>query len=815
MPAFESAPTKPRTVAKWLAVGASTILLGAALFALAGLVASPASSVGARASPAAPDPPEITVSPTQGPIGATVTVSGTNFSASSTVALSFRGASITTCASGSLTTDATGSFVCTFAVPTPIKVAGVNVGSEPCASAYDGTNGDVYIANYYSGNVSVISGTAVIATVHVGIEPVDVTYDGGNGDVYVVNEGSNNVSVIAGTSVVATVSVGSHPQYSTYDSENGDVYVANEGSNNVSLIDGTTVATTVRVGTYPQSSTYDSGNGYVYVLNEDSNNVSVIDGTAVVAAVHVAPYPQQSTYDGANGDVYVLCPYTNNVSVISGTAVVATVYVGSDPSASTYDSGNGHVYVVNYYSGSASVISGTTVVATVPVGSGPFAATYDSRNQFVYVTNARSDTVSVINGTSVVATVRVGSDPDYVTPDSGNGDVYVTNAYSATVNVITESAGSAVTARDASGQSASGTFTVTVPAITVSPAQGGVGATVTVSGTGFSVSTTVTLSFDSVAISRCTTGSLRASGTGSFSCAFLVPSGTTGTTVKATDVGGSTASGAFTVTKLVIKLSPTRGPVGSQVTVSGTGFAASTKLKSLVFDSKTITSCTSGSLIAGGTGSFSCTFKVPSGTSGTTVKATDANGAAATGTFTVTSPAITVSPTKGPVGSSVTVSGTGFSVSTKVKSLVFDSKTISSCTSGSFTTGPTGAFSCTFKVPSGTSGTTVKATDVGGKTATGKYTVTKAAISALATPSGALPGRASPLNPSGGRAGLFAGPQGILPGIGALFVRRPQSRRVVRYRMEGGTCDVESGIPSRTRPTDLIATTRDRGWADE
>ncbi len=186
----------------------------------------------------------------------------------------------------------------------------------------------------------------------------------------------------------------------------------------------------------------------------------------------------------------------------------------------------------------------------------------------------------------------------------------------------------------------------------------------------------------------------------------------------------------FTAATLAVTVSPTQGPVGSTVTVSGTGFAPSTKLKSLVFDSKTIASCTSGSLTAAAQGTFSCTFKVPTGTSGTTVKATNVGGKAATGKFTVTTPKLTVSPVKGAVGSTVTVSGTGFSLSTKLKSLVFDSKTITGCTSGSLTAGAKGTFSCTLKVPSGTSGTTVKATDVGGKTATGKFTVTTGSASA-------------------------------------------------------------------------------------
>ncbi len=56
--------------------------------------------------------------------------------------------------------------------------------------------------------------------------------------------------------------------------------------------------------------------------------------------------------------------------------------------------------------------------------------------------------------------------------------------------------------------------------------------------------------------------------------------------------------------------------------------------------------------------------------------------------------------------------------------LVFDGVTIGSCMGGSLTTGGTGAFACTFKMPSGTAGSTVTATDVGRQTATGSATVT-------------------------------------------------------------------------------------------
>jgi len=98
---------------------------------------------------------------------------------------------------------------------------------------------------------------------------------------------------------------------------------------------------------------------------------------------------------------------------------------------------------------------------------------------------------------------------------------------------------------------------------------------------------------------------------------------------------GGTASAPFTlVVKAgpVITVTPSQGPVGTTRTVAGTGFSDLSTV-GLVFDGKTITRCTSGLLATSGAGAFSCTFKLPSGTSAATVTTTDVGGQKATATF--------------------------------------------------------------------------------------------------------------------------------------------------------------------------------------
>ena len=281
------------------------------------------------------------------------------------------------------------------------------------------------------GTVSVISGTSVVATVTVGPTPYWETYDRGNGYVYVTDEGcinmveknctlpggtsiygaGSNVSVISGTSVVATVPVGTVPQFAVYDSANGYVYVLNAGcwacsgtpgysAGKVSIISGTSVVATATVGLDPYSGTYDSGDGYVYVTNAASGNVSVISGTSVEATVPVGYDSLFAAYDGGNGYVYVPNCISGTVSVVHETSVVATVTVGSCPTSATYDDGNGYVYVSNSGAGNVSVINDTSVVVTVKVniGSGGYSV-YDSGNGYVYVPSGGT-TVSVIGNVS-------------------------------------------------------------------------------------------------------------------------------------------------------------------------------------------------------------------------------------------------------------------------------------------------------------------------------------------------------------------------------------------------------------------------------
>lgn len=272
------------------------------------------------------------------------------------------------------------------------------------------------------------------------------------------------------------------------------------------------------------------------------------------------------------------------------------------------------------------------------------------------------------------------------------------------------------------------TFTVTpqITALTTSPFH--VGDTVTVTGNGFAASSTsIIIYFDGT--TNVDTATTNSAGVLS-GASFIVPECTQGNhTVKGTDASGSSPNFTFTVSPK-ITISPTSGAVGDTVTISGTGFAASSST-TVYLDSTSVglTFSTTAN------GSFSSkTFTVPATSRGShTVKAQDASSNQATATFTV-STKITINPTSGPSGTTVTVTGTGFAVGQTVTITYAGTSVVT--TPSPVTTGSTGGFTATFVVPVRDIGTYEVRASAGSDTATANFqSTTDATISPVTSAS--------------------------------------------------------------------------------
>jgi hypothetical protein len=135
-------------------------------------------------------------------------------------------------------------------------------------------------------------------------------------------------------------------------------------------------------------------------------------------------------------------------------------------------------------------------------------------------------------------------------------------------------------------------------------------------------------------------------------------------------------------------LNPTSGPVGTTITITGSGYAAST-------DGNVISPWVSKLLTTTPDGVFSTTVTVPEKTPGGDYRIVAdfpfGGPEEASATFTVTG-SLTVSPTSGHVGDMITITGRGFAASTS------GNVTLGG-TSASVTTSATGTFSTTMTVP--------------------------------------------------------------------------------------------------------------------
>jgi hypothetical protein len=368
---------------------------------------------------------------------------------------------------------------------------------------------------------------------------------------------------------------------------------------------------------------------------------------------------------------------------ISGGTVSASFTVKIDAAAAAYT-----IKVAgstgDFATATFSVTTGLQFLTLNPT-QGP-AGTLVSFSGFVAATQGQTCSVSVIS-TSTSSCVVTGTSPSGTSftgsfvvgnPIPGSYRVRVTVSTAVltkttTTTTITSTMDATKTTTTTSRSTTTfgpnyveATFIVTGATLILNPIRGQVGSLVTFTGSGFSFADhTCTLSSTPTGI--ITNGACSiVGGTGAPSGSFVVGNVGAGTyTIRVTGgTGGNDfAEATFTVGALVV-VSPTTGTVGTIVSVTGTGFAS------------TATSCTltvtpnpagaffiSGCGVAGSSGQASGSFTVGSAVAGVyVVSITDNTGESGGTTFTVGAPSATlsISPNVLKPGDSGGISGSGF-----------------------------------------------------------------------------------------------------------------------------------------------------------
>ncbi len=225
-------------------------------------------------------------------------------------------------------------------------------------------------------------------------------------------------------------------------------------------------------------------------------------------------------------------------------------------------------------------------------------------------------------------------------------------------------------------------FTV-VPSVEISKTSGYVGEEVSVNAYGLAEKRQVTVYFDGKKIA---VGQTNEKGTAS-DIIFKVPKSCRGKHTITVDDGKNESRETSFLVHQRFTMAPKSGQPGTEVTVSGTGFAASTDVI-IYFDDKDVTLAPTDN-----TGSFTATFRVPKAAGGMhSIKADDGTNRYYED-FAIEA-TIKHNPKEGAIGEKVVIEGAGFNPNVPI-TISFDNKKIGTATSTS-----EGSFIFTFNVPS-------------------------------------------------------------------------------------------------------------------
>ncbi|MCI4354047.1 MAG: YncE family protein [Thermoplasmata archaeon] len=251
---------------------------------------------------------------------------------------------------------------------------------SPSIVQYCPETGRVYAIAGFAGNqvLAIDPGSdTIVANGTIGVLGSAIACDPFNGDVYVANQRSQNVSVLNGTTLagVASLANGNYGAGVAYDSLNAEIVAAATADDNVT-VDGTvnrTLTAIVAVGEGPGSVAFGAAHDTFYVANVDSGTVSLLHPNTDaprIASLSLRPLvlyePTNSTFNAsasATSDYGIPCPpgvaYTWTVAP-SALATPSGINASTEEFTTTGHLGVGAV-VLNASFG------GATVTVSVPL----------------------------------------------------------------------------------------------------------------------------------------------------------------------------------------------------------------------------------------------------------------------------------------------------------------------------------------------------------------------------------------------------------------------------------------------------------------
>lgn len=235
----------------------------------------------------------------------------------------------------------------------------------PGSAAYDPTSEQVYVVGELTGDVLAydVLNYSLAAVIPVGTNPTSISFDSVDGDLYVANAGSSNLSVISGRhdNITATISLPSgltsSPEEVACDGR-GDVYVSNSDGN-MTIVNDTnnTVAATEQLPGYSGGVPtfgfgYDPLDHIEYATDTTSDALFAFNGTRFMGMTNLSASqtsmvtPVGLAFDGLDRTLYVSM-FNGSVLGLNATTLSQTdvADVNGAPRGLADDSSDGRLYV--------------------------------------------------------------------------------------------------------------------------------------------------------------------------------------------------------------------------------------------------------------------------------------------------------------------------------------------------------------------------------------------------------------------------------------------------------------------------------------
>ena len=261
--------------------------------------------------------------------------------------------------------------------------------------------------------------------------------------------------------------------------------------------------------------------------------------------------------------------------------------------------------------------------------------------------------LAVANGTSSISgatpgtglKIKVGADAanstQYTFVATPNNNLTLSNGASTAIDIVATPTAVSITS--------------------LTPTFGAIGSSVTIAGSGFS-----TVAANNIVKFGSTTATVTAATATSLT--VTVPAGINGAQDVTVQVGAQTsAASTYNVRPVISSLSATSGAVGSSITLTGTGFNSTPANNTVMFGA------TAAAVTAASATSLTVTVPTTSGTQNLTVQVGTQTSTAQS--FDVTPVLTSLSVSNGIVGSSITLTGTGFSATAANNTVKFGATT--------------------------------------------------------------------------------------------------------------------------------------------